>query len=248
MTGGGALALYARWQLRDALARALMPLVIFAGIAGIPLWSLVHQHTLAVMRAPGPLQQGAIQIYGNVMELSMTLGAFVLVSGLISADRTKQHFRFLFSRPVSPWRFYLQQFAISIVLFAACFSLIPVGFGLIFSPVPIVAVVMSAALYALIYGALALLCGALVNKDGALLIGVAVVSTVLQQLERTDALPPWASALADALPPLATAAGLRARWLAERAIETGDLLLVVLYALGMLAAAFILIRRSPLAR
>ena len=74
---GGALALYARWQLRDAFLRALAPVVIFAGIAGIPLWALVRQHTLVVMRQQGPLLEGALQIYGNLMELSMTLGAFV---------------------------------------------------------------------------------------------------------------------------------------------------------------------------
>ena len=245
---GGALALYARWQLRDAFLRALAPVVIFAGIAGILLWALVRQHTLAVMRQQGPLLEGALQIYGNLMELSMTLGAFVLVSGLLSADRMKQHYRFLFSRPVAPWRFYLQQFAISVVLFVAVFSLIPILFGLIFTPVPIVAVVKSATLYALLYGTLALLCGALVNKDGALLIGVAILATVLQQLERTNALPRWAGILADALPPLITAEALRARWLAERAIESGDLVLVLLYSLGMLVGALVLIRRTPLAR
>lgn len=245
---GGALALYARWQLRDALVRALMPVVIFAGVAGIPLWALVQQHTLAVMRQEGPQLEGAVQVYGSIMQLSMTLGAFVLVSGLLSADRMKQHFRFLFSRPVVPWRFYLQQFAISVVLFVALFSLIPIGFGLIFAPVPIVAVLKSATVYALLFGALALLCGALVNKDGALLIGVVVLATVLQQLERADALPRWAGVLADALPPFVAADRLRMRWLGERAIESGDLALVLLYSLGMLVGALVLIRRAALAR
>lgn len=245
---GGALTLYARWQLRDAFLRALAPVVIFAGIAGIPLWALVRHHTLVVLRQPGPPLEEALQIYGNLMELSMTLGAFVLVSGLLSADRMKQHYRFLFSRPVAPWRFYLQQSVISVVLFVAVFSLIPIGFGLIFTPVPIVAVVKSATLYALLFGTLALLCGALVNKDGALLIGVAMLATVLQQLEQTNALPRWAGILADALPPLITADALRTRWLAERAIESGDLVLVLLYSLGMLVAALVLIRRTPLAR
>ena len=56
----------------------------------------------------------------------------------------------------------------------------------------------------------------LVDRDGLLLVVVALFSSTLQQLAAADQLPRWAVVLADALPPFGTADALRTRWLAER--------------------------------
>lgn len=248
MIRGTPLALYARWQLRDAVFKAAIAPLMFAGITAIPLWGM-HRQSLEE-GGPGitAFAVMAVQIYGQFVTLAMTLGAVLLMNGLASADREKQHFRFLFSRPAAPWAFYLQQFAISVALFTAFFALIPIGFGALVAPVPVLEVVWSAAMYAFFLGALSLLCSVLVNKDGALLIVVLMVSLTLQQAQPSGMLPGWVSWLADALPPIATADAVRTRWLAERAAESGDIALVLLYSLGMLGVALYLLRRAPLAR
>lgn len=248
MNLGSPLALYARWQLRDAVSKALIPLLIFAGLTGIPLWGLHRQIQGEAARDPGAFATLAVQVYGQTLTLAMTLGALLLMNGLVSADREKQYFRFLFSRAVAPWAFYLQQFVISITLFTAVFALIPIVFGAIVAPVPVLEAVQSAAMYALFLGSLALLCSVLVNKDGVLLIVVLLASLSLQQVQSSGMLPRWASWLADALPPIVTADAVRDRWLAERAAESGDIVLVLLYSVGMLGVALFLLRRAPLAR
>ncbi len=248
MTLGSPLAAYARFQARDALLKALTPVGLFLVLGGLPLYTLARRSTLAAMREPGMLQDGAIRIYGEVMTLAMTLGAIVLMSGLASLDRERGHFRFLFSRPVAPWRFYLQHFLIATVLFVACFALLPVGFGAVIAAVPVLPAVQSAALYALMYGSLAFLCSALLNRDGLVFILVMIVSRVLQQLDRAEQLSGFLSGLANALPPLQALDGIRASWLADRALTGNDLVLVIGYSLGMLVAALVLIRQKSLAR
>jgi hypothetical protein len=248
MTLGSPLALYARWQLRDAFTKAVVTLLFFLVIGGIPLWFVVHGHPPQGMEDPERMAQVMRQIYEQALGTAMTLGALLLVSGVVSTDRSKQHYRFLFSRPVAPWAFYLQYFALSILLFVALTALIPIGVSYLVTPVAIVPVVKASALYALIFGALALLCSVLVNRDGVLLVIIVLVSILLQQLAQAAQLPRWAEVLAEVLPPLGTAELLRARWLAGRAIETGDLSLVLLYALGMLVVTFLLLRRTSPAR
>lgn len=248
MTYAPALRHYLRWQVRDALTKAVVTPLLFLGVGGVPLWFLLNGNPPPGVQSVEAIHQMAVMVYTQALNLSMTLGALLLVSGVVSTDRSKQHFRFLFSRPVAPWQYYLQYVVVSVVLFVLFTLLVPLGFGFLVTPVPILAVAKSALVYALIFGGLAMLCSVLVDRDGLLLVIVALFSSTLQALAAADQLPRWAMVLADALPPFGTADALRTSWLDERSIAGGDVVLVVLYALGMLAASLVLIRRSPLAR
>lgn len=247
MNGAGLLG-YARFQARDALPRALAPLALFVGLGGIPLWTMTRQLGLAASRENERFAVMSEQAYLQVGGMAMTLGAIVMMSGLASLDRERGHFRFLFAQPVAPWRYYLQHFVVSALLFVGCYAIIPLGFGAIFHAVPLAPALLSAGLYVLLYGALGLLCTAIWNRDGIPFILVLVVARTLQQVARTELLPGWLEGVAHALPPLEAADRVRTAWMAERALEGNDLVLVLGYALGMLASALLLIRAKPLAR
>lgn len=248
MTALSPLLAYAPFQARDALLKALMPVALFAVMGGVPLWAFANQTGLAALQTPSPQQDSALTLYVQFLSASMTLGAVVLVHGLAALDRERQHFRFLFAQPVVPWQYYLQQFAVATVLFVAGIALIPIGFSLVFTDVPVLPVLQSALMYALLYGSLALLTGSLLNRDGVLYILVVIVGFTLQQLDRADALSDAMAAVAHALPPFAAADAVRTRWLAERALEGNDLTLIVGYSVGMLVSALFLIRNKALAR
>ena len=247
MSGTSALA-YVRWHAKDALPRAVAPLAIFLGVGGIPLWSLIGREGLDAARQAGRFQDALLQVYGQTMMLAMTLGALVLLSGLVALDRERGHVRFLFATPVVAWRHYLTRGMVGVALFATCFTLVPLGFGALVTPVPVLAVVWSALLFSLLYGSLALLVGAITRRDGAVVIVTVVLGTILQQLAKAEQLPAWGVFLARLLPPFVVAGDVRAAWLAERAAEGGDLLLVVAYSLGMLVASLFVIHRAPLVR
>lgn len=241
------LAAYARWQVRDSLGRVVAtPLAIFTAMGVLPLWSAASSQGLASMRS-GAAPGMALGIYTGVLSLAMTLGAMVAVSGVIATDRDRQYFRFLFSHQVPPWAYYLQRYVLSAVLFVVTMMLFPLGFGAVVEPVPVLAVGASSVLYVLLYGSLAMLCGALLNRDGVAFIAVVILGNVLQDIPRNVA-PAWARAIADALPPFHALGDLRQALLREAVIDRGDLLHVALYSGAMLAAALLVVRRAPLAR
>lgn len=248
MTSGSALAGYLRWHAQDAVLRAVTPVILFLGMGGLPLWSFARTVGLGAMDRPGDAQDLALQIYGSTMPLAMTLGAVILASGLPATDREKQYFRFLFAKPVVAWAFYLQQFLVGLVLFVAAMTLVPILFSLTVTAVPVLAVAQSALVFALLYGALVALCGALVSRDGVAFVTVAATSTVLQQLGKTGALPDWLAQVAGVLPPFMAADAVRALWLSGAPVAARDIVHVTGYAIGMLAAALFLVRRLPLAR
>ncbi len=248
MNGGSPIAGYLRWQARDSLLRAFTPVILFAGMGGVPLWSFTRTVGLGAMDRPGDAQNLALQIYGNTMPLAMTLGAVLLATGIPATDREKQYFRFLFAKPVVAWAFYLQQFLVSLALFVVAMTLVPLGFTALVTAAPVLAVTKSALVFGLLYGSLVVLCGALVNKDGVAFIVVAASSFMLQTLGKAGALPDWLAGIARGLPPFVVADGMRALWLAGEPVPIGDIMHVVGYSIGMLAAALFLVRRLPLAR
>ena len=103
-------------------------------------------------------------------------------------------------------------------------------------------------MYGFLIGSLAYLCGALLNKDGILLVGVALISFTLQRAVQAGEMPPGPRCLPTDCRPFSRLETLSSLWLAERAATSGDIALVLLYALGMLVAALVIIRRAPLAR
>ena len=150
MNGGNPIAGYLRWHARDSLLRAFTPVILFAGMGGVPLWSFTRTVGLGAMDRPGDAQTLALQIYGNTMPLAMTLGAVLLATGIPATDREKQYFRFLFAKPIVAWAFYLQQFLVSLALFVAAMTLVPLGFTALVTAAPVLAVTQSALVFGLL--------------------------------------------------------------------------------------------------
>jgi ABC-type transport system involved in multi-copper enzyme maturation permease subunit len=243
-----ALLGYAPWYLKDGALKAIVPIGLFAVLAGMPLVFMIRQVSLEMLRAPGRWQDNAVQVYDQMLPLSLLLGAIVLMSGAASLDRERQHVRFLFSRPVLPWAFYLMQFVANLALFIVAVTMIPLAFSALITGVPLLPVLRTAALFGLLYGALGALCGAFLNRDGIAFIGAIIVSGTIQQIDRADQLGPIMRFVADALPPIGAAGRVRGAWFADQAANAADLRLVVLYGLGMLAVALWVIHRRPLVR
>jgi hypothetical protein len=239
---------YLRWHARDSLLRSVVPLLLFTAIAVLPIRSLVSRFGMDAIREGGQLQQNVLQIYSQTLTLAMTLGAVLLLSGFVAQDRERGHVRFLFAAPVVPWQHYLMRALVAVLMFTALFVLIPIGFSRLVVPVEIVGVLKSALLFAALYGGLAMLAGALANKDGVLFILLVVATTILQQLDKGELLSQPLAGLARALPPLVLADGVRSRWLAGFEPASADLIHVGLYAVALYVVALVVIRRAPLAR
>ena len=238
---------YLPWHARDAVMRALAPVLIALGVIGIPVWAFFGSGDRGEVTDPRGAQM-AVSIYQGGIPLVLAIGAIILMNQVVALDREKQHFRFLLAHPVAAWEYYLQRFAVGLVLFVAAIALVPLTFSALVSDVPVIALMKAAALEGLLVGALATLCGVLVNKDGLALIGVFLLSKILQDLDKVDQLASWIEPIARGLPPIALEGEIRQQLLSGTAVASGDLLHVVSYAIGMLAVALFLVKRLPLAR
>lgn len=246
----GTLAAYARWHARDSILRALSPVAIFATLALLNIWGLASRFSMEEIRAAGDLHDGVRRFYDQMMPLAMWLGALTVGSGFVAVDRERGHVRFLFSAPVVAWQYYLLRLAVGMATFTAAFALVPVGFSLLVFEVPVLPVLAAAALYAFVFGALGVLAGAWTRRDGAVVIGVTILSMALHAIVRAGEArtPAWMTWTERALPPIATADAVRAAWLGGLPADPADLARVLGYSAAMLVIALVTIHRAPLVR
>jgi ABC-type transport system involved in multi-copper enzyme maturation permease subunit len=242
------LLAYARWHARDALLKALVPAGFFLVTAGIQLALLARAYGLAELRASAEATEHAISIYRGSLPISILLGGLLVGSGYVALDRERGHVRFLFSAPIVAWQYYLLRFTVGVTLFVLATALVPLVFGRVFVPVPLGPVLLAAVLYAMLLGSLAMLAGALARRDGVVVIAVTIAAFGFQGIAAAGEAPRWIALVASALPPINTVQGLASSLLRGVPAHTGDLSLVLGYALAMLVTALYTIHRAPLVR
>ena len=238
---------YIPWHARDAILRALTPVFLALAVIGIPIYAFLGASDKLSASDPGGADI-AMNIYNSGIPLALVLGGIILMNQVVALDREKQHFRFTLAHPVAAWEFYLQRFIVALLLFVAASALIPIVFTALVLPVSVLGLVKAAALYGLLLGALAMLCGALFSKDGLVLIITFAVSSTMQDLRKADVLASWLKPVANSLPPVQLLAELRQSWLDGVPVESSDVLFVISYGVGMLAVALYLVKRLPFAR
>lgn len=245
---GRAMFHYLPWQLREALWRSLSPVLLYAFVAGVPLWSISKSvNGFDVVNNPQS-RLFAEQSFRGVAGLTILLGALLMMSRSVAFDRERQYVRFLFAQPVVPWQFYLQRYVLGLALFTLCYAIVPLGWSRLVIPVPVLGTMLGVLVTASLIGALAMLVAAITQRDGVPIIAIIVGASVLGQLHNADALPTWAEWLYYALPPIGPAAALRDAWLAGTDAPLEHLPLVLGYTVGMLVSALVIVKRAPLVR
>lgn len=242
------LLAYAPWQARDAAVRALAPLFVVLAVAGLPLYAFMSSQELTDLTSDPRATEVALQVYDSAVSLAMLIGAFLLMGNSAALDRDKLHVRFLFAHPVAPEAFYLQRFLVSLVVSTAIFTVVPLGYSWLAVPVPVVGTMQAYLLIQVLIGSLAALCGAVTARDGFVLIITYISTSILQQLDRVDQLAPWLSTLSKGLPPLGAMERSADALIAGTAVVSNELMLVAGYALGLLVAALVIVKRAPLVR
>jgi hypothetical protein len=173
----GRLARYALYQTRDYLIERGLPTLLVGGILFLPVFFALARPieqelpSLLVLSALAAL----MPIFGIVAVL---LG----VNGLIANDRQRGYFRFLFSKPISVTRYYLQAFVINGVgtIGMVCF-LVLVLVTLGGSPFPW-SVVSYMALFYLCAGGVGFLLSVLTRFDWVALGIIWALAQTLRQL------------------------------------------------------------------
>ncbi len=245
----GRMNAYSWYQIADQLIqKAAVPVILISLITFVPLYVTLHNPSNPFLTSTGP--QLASVLYDSTVSLFLPLGLWFAVVAMISNDRARGHFRFLFSKPVNVVRFYLQKFLLSGVLYVALYAGIVAAFGHYTVHQSIHRAVENAVLTYFLMGSVGFFLSAVTRIDGALLTGVWVLALALQPMAALPAspLPQWVMLLAKILPPAQTLSEVRTQIYTMQPVDTHSLWIVLAYGAVMFAAGLIVLRRAPLSR
>ena len=244
----GRIGWYGLWQLRDYIVDRGFSTLLIGFILGAqfilpPRMGL--QATLGEGWATHPT--GRAMLMAVVPQLITTfafLGTLIAVNGIVSNDRRHGYVRFLFAKPVSVVRYYVQAFAASLLGLMAATAVLAGLFALLVAPLIPVQVVLIVLISAVGIGGIGFLLSTLVRSDWLFLSMVLAVSVLARGLygQAGD----WREELLVVLPPLHRLDDIRNPLLAGNAPLALDVAWVTGYGLACLLLGVIVLRRRPL--
>ena len=195
---GARLGRYSVWQLRDFMIdRGIAVLII-----GLLLGYLAIE-PMRVMMGPNwkhnpqiPLGMLIAQIAGPIVSLAV----LIAVNGIISNDRKTGYYRFLFAKPVSPALFYAQLFAVNFAGVLIVMTLLAGLFRLLVGPIPLLYVLLYAAIIYIAMGGIGFFISAATRFDWVVLSAIWVGSRIIRTVYRD--VPDFRSQLIQILPPV----------------------------------------------
>lgn len=245
------LVAYGRYQLADyVVQRALLPFAMIVLIAGVPRLGMPRAVNAAFWTTPSGAEF-ARQMYLSTVTLFLPLGAYFATAGVISTDREKGYFRFLFAKPLRVTRFYLQQYLIHGAAYALLFGALTWCWGAVTVPQSVPRALEAAALTWMLVGGLGFALGALVRFDGAVLAFVYLVASGTQSLAAVPEgalLPPWITALARVLPPVHELDVTRERLFGGSSLDAESLWHVAGYGAGAWIIGWLALRQRAMQR
>lgn len=212
----GGVALYGLWQLRDFFVERGLPMFIIAGLLGYltaaPMLPALHRNIASlpprlVAKWGGADAATAVLMKDfntlflrNFLGAVVFLGALLAMNGIVANDRKQGHYRFLFTKPVAPWRYYGQAFLIHWAGYLSIMTLLALLYGFLIWPVLSVPLVVVLALMFLTYAGITFALSAAARWDWLSLVTVAVAASFLW--DRFKDSTSAAAALLYLLPPL----------------------------------------------
>lgn len=186
---------YGLWQLRDYLMDRGTPTFIVSILFGyVTVSPLLAQLPGTGGRTPSGLLAGlgagAAANADRMLEINFLflrsflgalvfLGALFAMNGIVATDRKMGFYRFLFSKPMSPARYYGQAFFIHWAGFIAVMTLLGAIYGLLVWPLLSVELLSVVGLLFLCYAGIAFALSAAARWDWLSLVTVSFVATYL---------------------------------------------------------------------
>lgn len=192
---GARLAAYAPWQARDYLTTRGVPTLLVGLLFGYMVTAplvmsmnrdLSRMSPRDVAQAGGAAAARAAAV-ADVTSLLVVmglgnivfLGALFAMNGIVANDRKLGFYRFLFSKPLSPDRYYGQAFVVHWAGFLAMFTLLGLVYHALVGPVLTAPIYAAVALAYLCYAGIAFALSAAARWDWLSLVAVTVLSNYL---------------------------------------------------------------------
>jgi ABC-type transport system involved in multi-copper enzyme maturation permease subunit len=213
------LGAYALWQLRDYLLDRGVATFLITALTGYlsaaPAYfmlrqnfdraELVAQYGSAAAARVAIAHEASAAFLNGTLGVIVFLGALLAMNGIVANDRKLGYFRFLFSKPMSPARYYGQAFAVHTGGWLLIIGLLAFVYGLFIYPLLSVTFLGGLGLVFLCYAGVAFLLSATARWDWLSLVFVTVATTFLHARFGASASP--FARLLYLLPPLHETAG-----------------------------------------
>lgn len=212
----GGVALYGFWQLRDFFVERGLPIFIISGLLGYltlaPMMPVLHRNIASmpprlVLKWGGADAATAVLMKDfnslflrNFLGAVVFLGALLAMNGIVANDRKQGHYRFLFTKPVAPWRYYGQAFLIHWAGYLGIMTVLALLYGIFIWPVLSIPLIVVLALMFLTYAGITFALSAAARWDWLSLVTVTVTASFLWDRFRDSKSP--VAALLYLLPPL----------------------------------------------
>jgi ABC-type transport system involved in multi-copper enzyme maturation permease subunit len=207
---------YGLWQLRDYAMQRGLPTIIVSLLFGyMAIGPMLMMVKLQVTKLPpatiaryGTVEAARIAMLHDVnvgflssfLGAAVFLGALFAMNGIVAEDRKKGYYRFLFSKPISPPRYYGQAFLIHWAGFVIVACGMALFYGALVAPIISVPLVYVLALMFLMYAGITFALSAIARWDWLSLFAVTVFS--MYMWDRFGASTAVAAKLLYLLPPI----------------------------------------------
>lgn len=186
---------YALWQLRDYLMDRGAPTVLIGALFGYmvsgPMVSSMNRR-LDQMSPAALAKGGGYDVMRATMVTEFTsamlivllgnlvfLGALFAMNGIVANDRKLGYYRFLFSKPLAPERYYGQAFVLHWAGFLGTVTMLGLLYHVLVGPVLTARLYAAVALLYLCYAGIAFALSAAARWDWLSLVAVTVASNYL---------------------------------------------------------------------
>lgn len=193
--GPARVARYGLWQLRDYFKDRGLPTIIVAVMGAyvtlVPMLTN-FKHQMAILPPRLIERYGGIEgarivlmrdvnerFLGNFLGVLVYLGAIFAINGIVADDRKKGYYRFLFSKPVSPTRYYGQGFLVHWLGFVIVTCLLALFYGVLLLPLLTVQLVYVVALMYLMYAGMGFALSAAARWDWLTLVAATVFANFM---------------------------------------------------------------------
>jgi hypothetical protein len=207
---------YGAWQMRDFLMDRGISLLIIGSLLGYltlaPMLPALHRNLATLpprlIEKWGGMPGATAMLMKDFNEMFLRnflggmvfVGALIAMNGIVANDRKQGYYRFLFTKPLAPWRYYGQAFLVHTLGFVAVISLLGAAYGVLVWPILSLRLLLVLALMFVMYGGITFFLSAAARWDWLSLVAVTVAASFFW--ERFQNSPVVFAKLVYLLPPL----------------------------------------------
>jgi hypothetical protein len=235
---------YLGWQARDFVAERGAPLIIVAALMTFPIIMGLRRARGAFVAARADLaaSQAIVELLAQFALIAVLIG----INGVVSNDRVRGYYRFLFAKPVSIPRYYAQAYVVNGVgLLAASLGILGAIYALGY-PIFLPRVLLMVGLFYVALGGLGFLYSTLARFDWILMGATLGLAHVLRALY--PAYESRAGRVIDViLPPFHQLTDVGKELARGEAPETRMLVWLLAWGISAFLLGLLVLRRRPLA-